>query len=189
MGGWISVGLGAAAVLCPLSQHGDTTVALDHMSATARLVVCAPDVWIDMGDGPVAEPEPARPAAAPAPRPATPQPATPQHAAPAPVPPVSGPPRPAARHPREPAPEVAPPAATSPGPATVAPSDREQRPSPAPLRAPAAFRWVPRSHYTGGPRRPAVAGTPMTMTMAVVTTPAVLAAAVLRPGSRRRGRG
>ncbi|MEU3829215.1 hypothetical protein GT045_23205 [Streptomyces sp. SID486] len=48
---------------------------------------------------------------------------------------------------------------------------------------------MPRPHYTGGPHRPALAGTPTTMTMAVVTTPAILAAAVLRPGSRRRSRG
>ncbi|MFF7178025.1 hypothetical protein [Streptomyces sp. NPDC008121] len=46
-----------------------------------------------------------------------------------------------------------------------------------------------RDHYTGGPSRPAPAGIPMTMSTVVITLPAVLAAAALRPGSRRRGRG
>ncbi|MFD9031002.1 hypothetical protein ACFVZW_07625 [Streptomyces sp. NPDC059567] len=55
--------------------------------------------------------------------------------------------------------------------------------------APQAFRWVPRSQYTGGPSRPAPAGISMTMSTVVVTLPAVLAAAALRPGSRRRARG
>ncbi|MGW6565845.1 hypothetical protein [Streptomyces sp. NPDC054975] len=48
---------------------------------------------------------------------------------------------------------------------------------------------MPRSHYTGGPARPAPAKISMTMSTVVVTLPAVLAAAALRPGSRRRGRG
>ncbi|MFD4846766.1 hypothetical protein ACFWP1_26130, partial [Streptomyces sp. NPDC058425] len=66
---------------------------------------------------------------------------------------------------------------------------------PARLRAaaavpvPAAFRWVPRSHYTGGPSRPLPTGMSTTTTTVVITTPAVLAAAALRPGGRRRRRG
>ncbi|KOX41881.1 hypothetical protein ADL08_17455, partial [Streptomyces sp. NRRL F-6492] len=66
-------------------------------------------------------------------------------------------------------------------------------PAPTPASAPAqvrqAFRWVPRPHYTGGPTRPAPAGMSTTMTTVVITLPGVLAAAALRPGSRRRSRG
>ncbi|MYS11880.1 hypothetical protein GTW71_36885, partial [Streptomyces sp. SID6041] len=54
---------------------------------------------------------------------------------------------------------------------------------------PEGFRWEPRSHYTGGPSRPAPAKLSMTMSTVVVTLPGVLAAAALRPGSRRRSRG
>ncbi|MFJ3582951.1 hypothetical protein ACIPPS_12090 [Streptomyces sp. NPDC090127] len=68
---------------------------------------------------------------------------------------------------------------------------RAAAPDPAtsrPAMVPQAFRWVPRSHYTGGPSRPAPATISMTMSTVVITLPAVLAAAALRPG-RRRGRG
>lgn len=91
---------------------------------------------------------------------------------------------PGTRHTGAPArgPELTPPA--DPVPSTT--------PTPAsshPAQTPPAFRWVPRSHYTGGPSRPAPARISMTMSTVVVTLPAVLAAAALRPGSRRRGRG
>ncbi|MER6688495.1 hypothetical protein, partial [Streptomyces minutiscleroticus] len=83
MGGWIGIGLGAAAALCPLPQHGDTTITMDHTPVGDRLVVCAPDVWIDMSHGrsnPEPEPPPSpRPPApsppAPAPEPSAPRPA------------------------------------------------------------------------------------------------------------------
>ncbi|MGW7073065.1 hypothetical protein ACWGII_41140 [Streptomyces sp. NPDC054855] len=48
-----------------------------------------------------------------------------------------------------------------------------------------AFGWVPRPHYTGGPSRPVPAGLPTTMTTLVITLPGILAAAALRPRSRR----
>lgn len=64
----------------------------------------------------------------------------------------------------------------------------DDAPAPARARAPRAapFRWVPRFHYGGGSARPAPAGLSTTMTTVVITTPAILAAAALRPGSRRR---
>lgn len=62
-------------------------------------------------------------------------------------------------------------------------------PTPAPAQALKGFRWEPRVHYTGGPSRPAPAKLSMTMSTVVITLPAVLAAAALRPGSRRRVRG
>ncbi|TQJ46610.1 MULTISPECIES: hypothetical protein [Streptomyces] len=64
----------------------------------------------------------------------------------------------------------------------------DDAPAPALARAPRAapFRWVPRFHYGGGSARPAPAGLSTTMTTVVITTPAILAAAALRPGSRRR---
>ncbi len=197
MGGWISVGLGAAAALCPLSPHGDSTVTIDHTPSGAHMVVCAPDVWVDMGHG-------ARASETPRPVPAsTRQPPSPCAPAPAGRAPVSEPPRQAPREvpappsgtPR-PAPPAQAPAAAPPVPREADPPARvESAPAPAatpvraaasaPPKAPPAFRWVPRAHYTGGPRRPAFTGTPTTMTTVVVTTPAILAAAALRPSRRR----
>ncbi|MER7912675.1 hypothetical protein [Streptomyces sp. NPDC096068] len=113
------------------------------------------------------------------------------------------PPPPPARHAalRAPAPktaarpgELAPPADPEPG-TPIPASAQAPAPEPAsiPVAAPAkarqAFRWVPRPHYTGGPTRPAPAGLSTTMATVVVTLPGVLAAAALRPGSRRRNRG
>ncbi|MFJ3501832.1 MULTISPECIES: hypothetical protein [unclassified Streptomyces] len=227
MGGWISVGLGAAAALCPLPQHGGATVVMEHTPTTDHLVVCAPDVWVDMGHG---HPEPPRPASAlpsachpsapqapvppPAPRPSAPpspapapapRPPAPSSPAPAVEPIVTSPPRPApstARHaaPRAAAPrpveriesveELAPPADpvpdATPAPTTTSTPNSASAPVPAKVRQ--AFRWVPRLHYTGGPTRPAPAGMSTTMTTVVITLPGVLAAAALRPGSRRRSR-
>ncbi len=224
MGSWISVGLGAAAALCPLPQHGGATVVMEHTPTTDHLVVCAPDVWVDMGHG---HPEPPRPASAlppachpsapqapvppPAPRPPVPpspapRPSAPSSPAPAVGPIVTSPPRPtpsAARHaapraaaPRpvervesvEPVEEPAPPADPAPDvtPTTTPTPNPASAPVPAKVRQ--AFRWVPRLHYTGGPTRPAPAGMSTTMTTVVITLPGVLAAAALRPGSRRRSR-
>lgn len=203
VGGWINVGLGAAAALCPLPQHGDVTVVMDHDLTGHRLVVCAPDVSVDMGYGDEA-PEPHRPACTPPSPPVTPPPVVrPSPAPPSPSAPEPGP-TPAPTPHRTPGrvlsapPEAAPapalpaPPAPSPRPEPAPPSDPAPSTAPAPPRpaeAPQAFRWVPRSHYTGGPARPAPARLSMTMSTVVVTLPAVLAAAALRPGSRRRGRG
>ncbi|MEU6981945.1 hypothetical protein ABZ946_00745 [Streptomyces sp. NPDC046324] len=201
MGGWISVGLGAAAALCPLPHHGDVTVVMDHAPGRDHLVVCAPDVRVDMGYGDVA-PEVPPPTCTP---PAAHAPHTSPPPAPAPPPPPpSALPQPAPSVPRGPAPSPTPQAApASAAPAPAAPPPPGPEPAPAapvpsaipvpasspPAKAPEAFRWVPRSHYTGGPSRPAPARLSMTMSTVVVTLPAVLAAAALRPGSRRRGRG
>ncbi|WP_411070016.1 hypothetical protein [Streptomyces sp. cmx-4-25] len=77
----------------------------------------------------------------------------------------------------DPAPSPPPAAAPAPTAAPVPPKTRQ------------AFRWVPRPYYTGGPTRPAPVGMSTTMTTVVVTLPGVLAAAALRPRSRRRRRG
>ncbi|MFI8403553.1 hypothetical protein ACIGG5_25320 [Streptomyces sp. NPDC085463] len=223
MGSWIGVGLGAAAALCPLPQHGDATVVMEHAPTTDRLVVCAPDVWVDMGYGdpgpastppsecrPPAPPSPVPPPA-PSPPPPAPHPPAPPSPAPPPAPGFEPEPVPAVTPPHRPAPsparhaalravepkaaerpaEPAPPADPEPG--TTPASTSSSTPAPIPAEAPAkvrqAFRWVPRLHYTGGPTRPAPAGLSTTMTTVVVTLPGVLAAAALRPGSRRRNRG
>ncbi|WP_435190186.1 hypothetical protein [Streptomyces sp. bgisy126] len=80
--------------------------------------------------------------------------------------------------PADPAPDVTPTTTPTPNPASA----------PVPAKVRQAFRWVPRLHYTGGPTRPAPAGMSTTMTTVVITLPGVLAAAALRPGSRRRSR-
>ncbi|MEV8318367.1 hypothetical protein AB0Q95_29825 [Streptomyces sp. NPDC059900] len=193
MGGWIGIGLGAAAALCPLPHHGGAAVAMDHTAAGERLVVCAPDAWVDIShhhpqprphtpqrtSPPPPQPTPPpppRPSALPKPAPMPPVPPTP----PPPVPPLVQRTDTAAAAPKPPAqsaPLTGPPPASAPAPAPVA--DR-------PKRAVAkAFRWVPRPHYTGGPSRPVPAGMPTTMTTVVVTLPGILAAAALRPRSRR----
>ncbi|WP_051715391.1 hypothetical protein [Streptomyces bikiniensis] len=154
MGSWISVGLGAAAALCPLPQHGGTAVVMDHTPTGDRLVVCAPDVWIDMGhDRSEPRPDAPRPATAPppacrppapapsapppAPRPSVPappasQPPAPPSSVPAYEPTVTSPPRPA-----PPAARHAEPGATAPktaGPfAESAPAAPTPGPDPAPL--------------------------------------------------------
>ncbi|MET9934494.1 MULTISPECIES: hypothetical protein [unclassified Streptomyces] len=212
MGSWISVGLGAAAALCPLPQHGGTLVVMDHTPTTDRLVVCAPDVWIDMGHG-HSELPPETPCPTPTPTPplpSTPRPPAPSPPAPPPAPRPSETPAsasapepsvtPSAATPRavsrttapksaEPPGESAPPAAPAPDavPASNPPPIPTSAPVPPKVRQ--AFRWVPRPYYTGGPTRPAPAGMSTTMTTVVVTLPGVLAAVALRPGSRRRRRG
>ncbi|MFC8490350.1 hypothetical protein ACFUJU_06010 [Streptomyces sp. NPDC057235] len=83
---------------------------------------------------------------------------------------------------QEPAPPV------DPAPDTTTAPTRPSAPAPVPAKVRQAFRWVPRLHYTGGPTRPVPAGMSTTMTTVVITLPGVLAAAALRPGSRRRNR-
>lgn len=202
MGGWISVGLGAAAALCPLPLHGDVTVVMDHSPGRDHLVVCTPDVWVDMGYGDVTPgtppptctpPPPPLPAPhtspPPAPAPPSPPSAAPEPAPPKPPGPALSPPPEAAAGPAAREPAAPPPPGPEPTPAAPVPGATPVAASSPTAKAPEAFRWVPRSHYTGGPSRPAPAKLSMTMSTVVVTLPAVLAAAALRPGSRRRGRG
>lgn len=201
MGGWIAFGLGAAAALCPLPPYGDVAVVMEHAPTGDRLVVCSPDVVVDMGYGDEA-PEvprptcvPPSPSASPQPSPQPSPPPTPRPSPPALPPPVPEPASPGLPGPPPPAPPEAAPAPAPPAhaPDPTPPADpvpRTTSPSPShPVTAPQAFRWAPRSQYTGGPSRPAPAGISMTMSTVVITLPAVLAAAALRPGSRRRGRG
>ncbi|MFI9169382.1 hypothetical protein [Streptomyces lincolnensis] len=183
MADWITIGVSAAAVLCPVPGLSGSAVVVDGAPEHGRVVVCAPDAWIAIGDEvvpstppPAATPRAAVPSAEPAPV-AVPS----RRPEPAP-PPRRVPDRPVA--PGAPAPPPEPPASGA------APGPVAERPEARPRPAPPAFRWVPRAHYVGGPQRPAPGGLSTTFTMVVVTMPAVLAAAALRPGSRRRnGRG
>ncbi|MFJ4009171.1 hypothetical protein [Streptomyces sp. NPDC090026] len=114
---------------------------------------------------PVPEPEPVPPAPAPEPAPEQPPPPA------APVPPER-PPVP----PPVPAPAPAPPPEAAPPPAAAPPSEA----------VPVAIR----RHRPAG-QGPEADGTPLTVLMLVTTTPAVLAAALLRPrahSAARRGR-
>ncbi|MEU7658432.1 hypothetical protein [Streptomyces lincolnensis] len=184
MADWITIGVSAAAVSCPVPALSGSAVVVDGAPDHARVVVCAPDAWIVIGDDEVVPPPPSPTA--------TPRAAVPS-VEPAPVavpsrrpepapPPRRAPDRPVALRAPAPPPE---PAASG-----AAPGPVEERPEVLPRPAPPAFRWVPRAHYVGGPQRPAPGGLSTTFTMVVVTMPAVLAAAALRPGSRRRsGRG
>ncbi|MET8827356.1 hypothetical protein ABZX40_15380 [Streptomyces sp. NPDC004610] len=179
MGGWITVGLGAVAAMCPLSPDGGAAVAVDPPAGEAHVVVCVPDAWVEIGvtgtgrpdasAGPPAEPD------APPTRRAPDKPGR-DPASPAPA--------------RPPAPETADP--TTPATAPPPGAAREPGEPPAAARKPAAapaapFRWVPRNH-----RRPPAAerdvpgGLSVVTTTTVVTTPAILAAVALRPGTRRR---
>ncbi|MCX5173276.1 hypothetical protein ACWD4Z_00625 [Streptomyces antibioticus] len=177
MSGWITLGLGTAAALCPLPGGSGPAVAVDTAPAVPHVVVCADDGWVEIGGDPVRRPPVTR-SPRPAPRPSLP----PVRPAPAPGP----------------ADDAVP---TAPSPSKTSPPRRAERPVPAPeappeaappaappARAPgvAPFRWVPRFHYAGRSARPAPAGLSTTTTTVVITTPAVLAAAALRPGSRRR---
>ncbi|WP_138909406.1 hypothetical protein, partial [Streptomyces chryseus] len=48
MSGWVTVGLGAAA-LCPLPGLSVTAVVADHMSVAVRIVMCAPGASAESG--------------------------------------------------------------------------------------------------------------------------------------------
>jgi hypothetical protein len=185
MADWVTIGVSAAAVLCPVPGLSGSAVVVDGTPDHGRVVVCAPDSWIAIGGDEVV---PSAPSPSPSPT-ATPRAAVPS-AEPAPVavpshrpepapPPRHSPERPVAPRSVAPLPE---PAASG-----AVPGPAGERPAPPPRPAPPAFRWVPRAHYVGGPQRPAPGGLPTTFSMVVVTMPAVLAAAALRPGSRRRG--
>ncbi|MEU2298173.1 hypothetical protein ACK389_01930 [Streptomyces antibioticus] len=175
MSGWITLGLGTAAALCPLPGGGGPAVAVDTAPAVPHVVVCADDDgWVEIGGDTARRPPDTRsPRPAPPPsRPPAPEPGPADDAVPAaPSPSQASPPERAERPAPSPGtpPEAEPPAAP---------------PAPAPGVAP--FRWVPRFPYKGRSARPAPAGLSTTTTTVVITTPAVLAAAALRPGSRRR---
>lgn len=70
MAGWITVGLGAVAAMCPLSPGTGAAVTADPETGAARVVVCAPDVWVEIGaeaqtPGPPEAPESPEPPEAP----------------------------------------------------------------------------------------------------------------------------
>ncbi|MFG2279757.1 hypothetical protein ACGFNQ_13815 [Streptomyces asoensis] len=179
MSGWITLGIGTAAALCPLPGAGGPAVVVDTTPPTAHVVLCAADGWVEIGASP--ERGPATPSPSPVRRPPrAPAPATP---APRPVGRPAAPRPPAAlpRPPQRPAQRPAPaPRPTPPAVAHEAPAPAAAPPRPAP------FRWVPRFHYGSRAARPAPGGLSTMTTTVVITTPAVLAAAALRPGSRRR---
>ncbi|WLW57892.1 hypothetical protein [Streptomyces sp. YU58] len=181
MADWITIGVSAAAVLCPVPGLSGSAVLVERAPEHDRVVVCAPDAWIAIGAEesvsptpfPTATPRAGVPSTKPAPV------AAPSHRPePTPPPPRRVPVRPTAVRPA-PVPEPVTRGAVA--------NPVVERPTPRPRPAPPGFRWVPRAHYVGGPQRPAPGGVPTTFTMVVVTMPAVLAAAALRPGSRRRG--
>ncbi|MFB7037629.1 MULTISPECIES: hypothetical protein [unclassified Streptomyces] len=123
--------------------------------------------------------------------PPRPAPSVARHAAPraaAPRPAESAEPIESVEYVEEFAPPAGPAPDTTPAPTAASTPDSALVPVPVPAKVRQAFRWVPRLHYTGGPTRPAPAGMSTTMTTVVVTLPGVLAAAALRPGSRRRSR-
>ncbi|MFF4319818.1 hypothetical protein [Streptomyces sp. NPDC001568] len=191
-------GAGLVAALCPL--HGHVAVAGDGNGRGARVDVCVPGGTVRPPGGrprPV-EPPVVRP---PAPSPVTPSPRvtvspagrpTAHHPGVAPGLPAL--PAPAA--PADPPGPVAPAPVDDAKPAAAAPAAGEQPETattedaapPAPGAAVAfasAFRMRPYHSAALERRGPDGLGT-MTL-MAVVTTPAVLAAAALRPRSKSRG--
>ncbi|MEV7829214.1 hypothetical protein AB0P12_01175 [Streptomyces subrutilus] len=184
-------GAGLVAALCPL--YGHVAVAGDGHGRGARIDLCVPG-------GPhghlVVRPPAPDPSGRPAVRPTAPGPGrptvhhpgrTPLPAAPPPPPAPTG--RPAPAPPPEPdagdakPPEAGPDAAAAVGP-TPAPSPAPARAAPVAARV-SAFHVRPYRAVALQRRTPGGLSTVMLMT--VVTTPAVLAAAALRPGSRRRG--
>lgn len=200
MSGWITAGLAAAAVLCPVPHHSGTTVLIEHGPAGGHLVVCTDDAWVEIGGSRPTPPPPPTPTPPPKPSPVPPPP-TPPPAAPTPPPRLPAPP-PTRRPAPPPAPSPAPPrptvraAAPAPPPPATPPRPPAPKPKPkpkpsarpAPAPAPEAFHWEPRPHYVGGPHRPAPASLSVVTSTVVITLPAILAAAALRPGSRGRNR-
>ncbi len=152
------------------------------------------------------EPPPEPPSPSPEPPQPTPEPPAPEPPAPSPAPsPSPEPPRPEPvpepePEPEPPAPAPEPAAEQPPPPAAPAPPERPPVPLSAPAPAPApppaaapppeAAPVVIRRHRPAG-QGPEADGTPLTVLMLVTTTPAVLAAALLRPrahSAARRGR-
>ncbi|MCQ6552282.1 hypothetical protein NPS70_03575 [Streptomyces sp. C10-9-1] len=141
-------------------------------------------------------PPPGRPPGPPEPAPEPPRP-TPEPPAPEPPVPSPEPPRPEPvpePDPVPPAPVPEPAPEPPPPPAAPAPPERPPAPPPAPPPAaappPEAVPVAIRRHRPAG-QGPEAEGTPLTVLMLVTTTPAVLAAALLRPrahSAARRGR-
>ncbi|MCX5381331.1 hypothetical protein [Streptomyces sp. NBC_00091] len=179
-------GAGMVAALCPL--HGHVAVAGDGHGRGARVDVCVP--------GAPPKPPAARPHATP------PAPATPSATQPAVRVTLPGAVRPTVRHPGDapglPGPVPGPGAPAPGGPAQPpppAPADAaEPEPAPAGASAPpapraaaGARRFHVRPYHSAALQRRGPDGLSTMMLMVVVTTPAVLAAAALRPRSKSRG--
>ncbi|MFF1343050.1 hypothetical protein ACFVYT_35155 [Streptomyces sp. NPDC058290] len=185
-------GAGLVAALCPLQGH--VAVADDGPGPFpghgARLDVCVPTgqprppaVTPPAATPPAVRP-PVRAVLPGAERPTVHHPGRgPAPAVAAPAPPE--PPRPTAKA-RAAEPEPAPPA---PGPEEVAepaPAEAPAPPRPAAVAAPVRAFHV-RPHHSIALERRGPGGMSTVMLMVVVTTPAVLAAAALRPRSKSRG--
>ncbi|MBK3631332.1 hypothetical protein JHN59_42565, partial [Streptomyces sp. MBT49] len=67
MSGWITLGIGTAAALCPLPGAGGPAVVVDTTPPTTHVVLCAADGWVEIGASP--ERGPAIPAPSPVRRP------------------------------------------------------------------------------------------------------------------------
>ncbi|MFD8146699.1 hypothetical protein [Streptomyces sp. NPDC059708] len=176
-------GAGMVAALCPF--HGYVAVAGDGHGSGARVDVCVPAGRPPAGRPPMPPPPVARPGT------------------PAVVPPsvrvtLPGAERPAVHHPGE-APGL-PPAPGSPAPDGAAqPPQAPPASAPGPEPAPAAASGPPapaaapvrafhvRPYRSAALERRGPNGLSTMMLMVVVTTPAVLAAAALRPRSKSRG--
>lgn len=182
-------GAGLVAALCPL--HGHVAVAGDGHGRGARVDVCVP--------GGPPKPPSVRPPAMPPPPKA--RPGTPPGVPPVRVT-VPGAVRPTVSHPGTAPGLVVPPApgeAAPGGPAQPpqAPPAAAAEPEPAPAGAPAppppgaalerVSRFHVRPYHSAALARRGPDGLSTMMLMVVVTTPAVLAAAALRPRSKSRG--
>ncbi|MBO7936239.1 DNA polymerase III subunit gamma and tau, partial [Streptomyces sp. S9] len=109
MSGWITLGLGTAAALCPLPGGGGPAVAVDTAPAVPHVVVCADDDgWVEIGGATARRPPDTR-----SPRPAPPPSRPPVRPAPAPGP----------------ADDAVP---AAPSPSQASPPERVERPAPAP---------------------------------------------------------
>ncbi|GLX24449.1 hypothetical protein [Streptomyces lavendulae] len=182
-------GAGLVAALCPL--HGHVAVAGDGHGRGARVDVCVP--------GGPPKPPAVRPPVMPPPpvaRPGTPSPPPVRVTVPGAV-------RPTVRHPGDapglaerPAPGAAVPGGPAQPPQAPPAADPQPQPEPAPADAPAppgaaaaverVSRFHVRPYHSAALARRGPDGLSTMMLMVVVTTPAVLAAAALRPRSKSR---
>lgn len=184
-------GAGLVAALCPL--HGHVAVAGDGDGRGARVDLCVP---AGRPGKPAVRPSgsPSVRAAVPVPlpgagRPTVHHPGTGPAAGGPPRLPGPGSPEPASAPPAKAGPGVSQPRPPEPEAGPVAGADRADATAPPPARAAAA----PVSGFHVRPYRSAALarrgpdGMSTVMLMVVVTTPAVLAAAALRPRSKSRG--
>ncbi|MFC9821339.1 hypothetical protein [Streptomyces erythrochromogenes] len=192
-------GAGLVAVLCPL--HGHVAVAGDGHGRGARVDLCVPAgqpkrpgvppsgrpsvrVAVPGADGPTVHHPGRMPAPAAAVRPGRPAAAPPGPAEPSAPADVAGP-LPAAE--AVAAPAEPPPPAPGPGEAAgPAPAEASAPPRPRAAAAPVSAFHV-RPYRSVAVQRLSPGGMSTVMLMVVVTTPAVLAAAALRPRSKSRG--